>query len=196
MTTRPTLYTDRLCLRPVEARDEELMIALGSNPDVMRYIHAPQSPDDIRAIMPLLINRRQDSGLGYWVVERREDGVGIGQANLNLMPLNGPDLVAGLKPGDIIYSEDVEIGYLFLPDAWGKGYATEAASCLLTHAFQGISLPKVVAVTDAENTASQKVLKKIGMRPIGNLYAYGSNGPGFELLKNDWENNRLSVDTI
>lgn len=196
MTTRPTLYTDRLRLRPVEARDEDLMIALGSNPDVMRYIHAPQSPDDIRAIMPSMINYHHDSRLGYWVVERRADGVGIGQANLNFMPLNGPDLVPGLEPGDITYSEDVEIGYLYSPAAWGKGYATEAASCLVAHAFQGIGLLKVVAVTDPENTVSQKVLRKIGMRDIGNLYAYGSNGPGFELLKNEWENSHLSVDTI
>ena len=59
---------------------------------------------------------------------------------------------------------DVELGYTLARAAWGRGYATEAARAVLRWAFAGLRLPRVVAVADPANTASLRVLEKLGMR--------------------------------
>lgn len=187
MTSRPTFTTERLRLRPATEDDFDLHVALGTNPDVMRYIQSTLSVDDIREVMPMLIDYPLDPRLGHWTVELLADGTPIGDVSLGFLPMNRADIAPGLKPGDVEYSDDIELGYLYIPDAWGKGYASEAATRLLAYAFGEICLDKVVAVTDPDNAASQHVLKKIGMRHIGNRYAYGGDGPGFEILNSEWQ---------
>lgn len=63
-------------------------------------------------------------------------------------------------------SGDIEIGWHLHPDAWGHGYAAEAAARVLAHAF-ACGLDKVVAVTNIANTASQTVAKRNGMSHLG-----------------------------
>lgn len=68
-------------------------------------------------------------------------------------------------------SGDTEIGWHLHPDAWGHGYASEAAARVLRFAFEA-GLEKVVAVTNPANTASQSVCRRIGMRHKGQTDAY------------------------
>jgi len=68
-------------------------------------------------------------------------------------------------------SGDTEIGWHFHPDYWGSGYASEAASAVLAHAWAS-GLERVVAVTNPENTASQAVCLRIGMRHDGQTDRY------------------------
>jgi RimJ/RimL family protein N-acetyltransferase len=68
-------------------------------------------------------------------------------------------------------SGDTEIGWHFHPAAWGRGYASEAASAVLAHAFAR-GLDRVVAVTHPDNAASQAVCRRIGMTPRGRTDAY------------------------
>ena len=59
---------------------------------------------------------------------------------------------------------EIEVGYLFAADCWGKAYATEAARAALDYGFTELDLDRIVAITRPENLASQRVLEKIGMR--------------------------------
>ena len=63
--------------------------------------------------------------------------------------------------------KDPDIGYAFLASVWGRGYASEAARASLDHARRTLRLGRIVAITTPGNTASQAVLKKIGLKPAG-----------------------------
>ena len=59
--------------------------------------------------------------------------------------------------------EDVDIGFAFLPQYWGQGYAYEAAKAVLAHGKKVLGLERVVAITASDNQASIKLLEKLGM---------------------------------
>ena len=80
--------------------------------------------------------------------------------NLLLKPI----LLSTCEPSD--RPNDVEIGWHLHPDAWGQGYATEAAEAVLDDAFSR-GLAKVLAVTNPDNHASQAVCRRLGMTHLG-----------------------------
>jgi ribosomal-protein-alanine N-acetyltransferase len=69
-----------------------------------------------------------------------------------------------LGPPRLDNTPEIEVGYLFAADCWGKAYATEAARAALDYGFTELDLDRIVAITRPENLASQRVLEKIGMR--------------------------------
>ncbi|MDQ3548451.1 MAG: GNAT family N-acetyltransferase, partial [Chloroflexota bacterium] len=77
----------------------------------------------------------------------------IGHALLQYAPINGEDRA--------------ELGYAFARPAWGKGYATELAHGLLRFAFDTLNLTQIYGAVLPENSASRRVLEKIGMRSLG-----------------------------
>jgi RimJ/RimL family protein N-acetyltransferase len=86
-------------------------------------------------------------GFGFDVVERKEDGCPIG--------------VCGLAKRDFL--DEVDIGYAFLPQYGGQGYALEAATAVLAHARE-LRLKRVVATVRPDNLASIRLLGKLGLR--------------------------------
>lgn len=100
---------------------------------------------------------------GFWAVQRVEDAQLVGTILLKEIPASGE---APLQSSD-----DTEIGWHFHPDYWGKGYAAEAALAVLAHSFRE-GLHQVIAVTSAENTASQSVCRRIGMEYQGTTKDY------------------------
>ena len=69
--------------------------------------------------------------------------------------------------------EGIEIAYRLPVDCWGQGYATEMAGAVLQHGFATLGLSRVLGLTWPENVASQRVLVKLGMRPVGIEEHYG-----------------------
>ena len=124
------------------------MIALDSDPLVMRYVGSPpgarSAEETARRARERLV---ADHGLaGWWAIEGRDDGSfhGLGL----LLPM--PDGV------------DVEVGYRLARTSWGRGIATEATSALIDYAFATLDLPRIVAVVYTDNRASRRVLDKLG----------------------------------
>ena len=149
------IETPRLRLRRLRPSDEPDLIALDSDPDVMRYVG---SPAGVRRPEETLERVRQrieaDHGpLGFWRVESRVDGAFYGLVALIQMP-----------SGD-----DIELAYRLLRRVWGGRIASEAAAALVDYAFRTLGLPRVVAVTYPENRASQRVLDKLGFTRQGEL---------------------------
>jgi RimJ/RimL family protein N-acetyltransferase len=102
------------------------------------------------------ISRQQalQTKLGYcfWAVERKADGLFLG--------------FCGLKPGPdgTPIEGQVEIGWRLRVDAWGKGYAREAAQASLAWAWANLDTPKVAAITNIKNTRSWGLMERLGMR--------------------------------
>lgn len=87
-------------------------------------------------------------GFGLWHVARKSDGASVG--------------MCGLLKRDIL--PDVDIGYAYLPEFWGQGYAFEAAEGTLRHAAEKFGLRRLIGVVSVGNQGSIRVLEKLGMR--------------------------------
>lgn len=91
------------------------------------------------------------NGFGLWRMTEKTTGAPVG--------------LCGLVKRDGL--ENPDVGYAFLPGAWGRGYAEESARAALLHARQVLGLGRIVGITTPDNLASQRVLEKIGLRREG-----------------------------
>lgn len=170
MNHLPLLETSRLNLRFVSHDDFEFVYQLQSDPETMRYIRPPETDRAVvkERIDMLMKYARENPGLGSMVAFWKETGA--------------PVATAVLRHVDYQPENDLELGYVIAPGFRGLGLATEIAQGIATYAFKRFAVPNVVAVTDPENLASQKVLLKCGFRLKGRRVIYGSECLEFELL--------------
>lgn len=145
------LETDRLVLRRFTLDDAEFIFRLVNDPSWLRFIGDKnvRNLDDARRYLregPLDMYQRY--GFGMYRVEEREKGTPAG--------------MCGLIKRDTLL--DVDVGYAFLPEFRGKGYAYEAAAAVLTHGNRQFGLRRIVAITTPSNDASIRVLEKAGMK--------------------------------
>ncbi len=139
--------TERLLLRPLEWADREAYAAFRFHPKVARWL-SPADRDPLAASEATIARFQSGwSTRGYapWGVFR--DGRLIGQCGLNFVP----------------EFEETEVLWALHPDAWGEGYATEAARAALTFGFETIGLDLIFAITKPDNLASQAVMKRLGL---------------------------------
>jgi RimJ/RimL family protein N-acetyltransferase len=147
----PALTTSRLVLRGWRPEDLAPFAALNADEAVME--HFPTTLG--RAASDLLVDNIHGhwlrEGFGLWAVERREDATFLGFTGLSR-----PSFDASFMPA-------VEIGWRLAREAWGHGYATEAARAALVFAFERLALPEVVSFTVPANGRSRRVMERIGM---------------------------------
>jgi len=117
----PTIEMARLRLRAHRLEDFEPILAMASDPAVMRHISGAQPREEAWRRMLCGPGCWALLGYGYWVVERREDGAVIGQAGL-------ADFKRDMRPSIEGFPE---LGYVFAAEAHGHGFATEAAAAIL-----------------------------------------------------------------
>ena len=158
----PPLTTERLLLRQRHMSDVPAILAMNTDPEVMRFVGDGRMPDPVELEKRTRERVGTDFGmrLGYWSV----------------FPRARPDDYLGyvvLSP--VPESEDIEISYGIRRDAWGQGFATEAAGAGLDFAFRVRALPEVVALTYPANLKSQRVIAKLGFAPAGIRHAYGQD---------------------
>lgn len=143
------LETERLVLREWEPGDAAALAGIVSDPDVMRFIEDGRTWPAERASD--WIGRLQQSyrtrGWSRWAVAERAGGRVVGSC--------------GFAP---LASGEIDFGYLFARDAWGRGYATEVGRAALRHGFERLGFSEVVASVAPEHGASRKVLEKLGFR--------------------------------
>ncbi len=160
------LRTDRLSLRPWEPEDADFVYDMYSRWEVQRFIGlVPRVMEDQSEADRLIAKCRDlDHPVhGFWAVERSQDSQLVGTILLKGIPASG---TPPLQP-----SGETEIGWHFHPGFWGNGYATESASAVLAHGL-GEGLDRIIAVTSAENSASQRVCEHIGMKHQGTTNSY------------------------
>jgi RimJ/RimL family protein N-acetyltransferase len=147
----------RLILREITEADLPAVHAYSVRPEVARYQPwGPNTPEESRAFVDRAIAEAQtDPRAVYQLAITRVDG---GQ-------LIGS---AGLTVHSVEHGQG-EIGYLLHPEAWGSGYATEAARLLLGFGFDELQLHRIFATCDPRNEASVSVLKRLGLIYEGRL---------------------------
>ena len=150
------IKTERLVLRASEARDRAVFIELLASPEVHTYLGGPRPRDELEREVPEVPAR----GPGYFVVDL--DGAMIGHILLRRVPEPGRPAAVG----------KVDLGYLFLPRAWGFGYAAEACAAVLDW-FDGV-LPgePMVLHTQTANLGSMRLAKKLGFTEVERFHAW------------------------
>jgi RimJ/RimL family protein N-acetyltransferase len=147
------IRTRRLVLRPYTPDDLDDLYRIQSRQDVTRYLYwAARDRDEVREALEKKI---RSSVLGdegdelTLAVVLPETGVVVGEVLLVWLSRE---------------QRQGEIGYVFHPDHGGRGYATEAAEVVLRLGFEGLGLHRVIGRLDGRNTASARVLERLGMR--------------------------------
>lgn len=148
--------TPRLAVRPVEASDFEHAYRLLSDPEVMRYITTPfTTPEQMQERMDIWLGYAEKRpGFGTFVLTQKSSGQFMGTCVARQWEYN-PE------------SADYEIGYVFLPEFWGQGYASELIPSLCAYCFERSNAEELMAITDPDNGTSQHLLKKSGFRYVG-----------------------------
>lgn len=155
----PELRTERLLLRGWRAGDREPFAAMNADPAVMVHVGTgplhPVASDGLRA---RLRREWRRAGRGQWAIERTVDGAFLGFAGLT-----DPAWGGAARPGEL------EIGWRLRRDAWGHGYASEAARAALRVGFVELRTPGVVALVHPDNERSLAVADRLGMRVGGRV---------------------------
>jgi RimJ/RimL family protein N-acetyltransferase len=145
------LSTQRLRLRHLDAGDAPFMLDLLNDPSFIanigdRGVRAVE--DAARYIQDRMIPSYARYGYGLYLVELTATGAAIG--------------ICGLVRRD--YLDDPDIGFAFLPQFLGQGFALEAAAAVSVHAFEALRLPRLLAIVSPSNVRSIHLLEKIGLR--------------------------------
>jgi RimJ/RimL family protein N-acetyltransferase len=146
----PELLTDRLRLRGFRDDDRGPFAAMNEDPRVMEHFPGPLTAAESDALLDRILDRWASDELGLWAVERREDGAFLG--------FTGLVLERGMP-----FSPAVEVGWRFAVDAWGHGYATEAARAAVGFGFGDRGLEDILSWTVPANLPSRRVMERIGM---------------------------------
>ena len=143
------LETDRLRLRRLSIDDAEFILRLLNEPSFIQNIgdRGVRTLEDAGAyVLKGPVASYEKFGFGLWLVETKSECVPIG--------------ICGLLKRDVL--EDVDIGYALLPEFWSKGYALEAASAVMSYAREKLGSKQVLAVVNADNQSSIRLLEKMG----------------------------------
>lgn len=165
------IETERLILEPYHPSQAEALNDLNADPEVMRYIGGPETLEETRAAIARVQARWERYGFSWWAVRLRESGDIIGAACLqHLAHEEGAPL---------------EIGWRLKPEYHGKGFATEAGQAAADFAFGPVGVDHIVAVAHRDNTASQRVMERLGMTYRGIEVHYGEPCAVYELQKTE-----------
>lgn len=159
----------RLVLRPHRMTDASFMIKLNSDPEVTRYTPDGPLPNEkvAQSIIESLRNQFQEKRMGRFIVEEPTTGNQIGWCGLKWLE----------------ETKEVDLGYRFLRNSWGKGFATDSALRCLEYGLDELFIKRITAKVLPENTASITVLKKIGMRKIDSIMEDGIEYEYFEICR-------------
>lgn len=142
------LGTKRLILRRLDQSDADEIYALRSDAEIMRFIRDPQSRSESTRWIELVSSRWESDGIGFCAVIIRETGEFAGWCGL----------------WKLQETDEIEVGYAIAKRFWKRGFAIEAARAMLAYGFDELGLEKIVAVAREPNSASRRVMERLGMQ--------------------------------
>lgn len=141
--------TSRLTGEPLDSRHYGEIFRMHQDARVMATLGGIRGEAESRAYLEFNLAHWRQHGFGLWIVRDRSDGRVAGRAVIRHL--------------DVEDTDEVEVGYGFYPDWWGRGLATEAATELVRSGLADLKLSTLVAITQPTNTASRRVLEKAGL---------------------------------
>lgn len=143
------LTTPRLQLRPITMSDVDSLHMFWTTPGIRKYLwdDVVIAREQVTEIIASSIHDFATHGFGHWVVTYKDESELIGWCGLRHF---------GEPP-------EVEVLYGIVPQLWGQGLAVEATRAVLQHGFATLGLERIFAGTDPPNTASVRVMEKVGM---------------------------------
>lgn len=149
-----TFETERLLLRPTTEEDAHFVFQLMNSAKWLRFIgdRKISSLENARQyILDKMLPQLERLGYSNYTVIRKEDGLKLGSCGL--YDRHGVD--------------GIDLGFAFLPEYEGQGYAFEASARLLRAAFDEFGLYQIHAITNTDNRAAQGLLEKLGLKNMG-----------------------------
>ncbi|MCB6179901.1 GNAT family N-acetyltransferase [Rhodobacter sp. Har01] len=168
----PRIETSRTVLRAPRLSDAAAWIAI-MVPDTEGHLGGPHDEDGAFTEFAATVGLWLLRGHGLWTVTDHADRV-LGF------------VLIGFEPGD----QAPELGWLFLPEARGRGLATEAAAAARAHALSASGLPELVSYIDPTNVRSRRVAERLGARPAGTI-----SDPGSDAWAEIWRHAPLPAET-
>jgi RimJ/RimL family protein N-acetyltransferase len=162
MDRTPTLETQRLLLRPWGPSDLAPFAEMNADPEVMAHLPAPLSREESDLLARAIRDHFGRHGYGLWAIEVRGQAPFIGFVGL---------LHRTAAQFPVPFAPCVEVSWRLRRDAWGEGYATEAARAAVAHGFETERLDEIVSFTAPGNTRSRRTMERLGMRhdPTGDF---------------------------
>ena len=155
------LTTERLRLRAWRDSDLPAFAALGADPRVMEFLPKRLTWAESKARAARIRDHHLEPGYRHWVVEAPGVASFVG-----LLTLSTPPFEAAFTPC-------VEVGWRFAAEYWGRGYATEAAFVVRDYAIDVLGLRRLISIIHPDNTRSQGVARKVGMRHEKDTRVFG-----------------------
>ena len=143
------LETERLLLRYMKPEDIPCLVNLWTDPDVTRFMNGPREIATLRENLSVTAEHPLAESFDLWPLVEKASGELIGQC--------------GVIDKEVDNLIEYELVYVLAKKVWGKGYATEIGRALVTYAYHVRNINRLIALVEPENTASEKVAKKIGM---------------------------------
>lgn len=150
------LFTSaRLGFRNWSAMDLEEMAAINADQAVMEFFPRLTTKEETANFIQRMEKQWTEKGFCYFAVDQLENNEFIGFIGLSEQTFEAP------------FTPCIDIGWRLRKTAWNQGFATEGAARCLEFAFHDLNLQKIVAVAPKINVRSEQVMKKIGMKKLG-----------------------------
>jgi RimJ/RimL family protein N-acetyltransferase len=149
----PVIETDRLRLRAHRREDYDAACAMWADPIVTRFIGGkPSTPQQTWSRLLTYLGHWVAMGYGYWAIEEKSTGKFIGEIGF-------ADFKRDIAPS---MRNVPELGFALVPEAHGKGYATEAVRAVLDWGDARLPSKRTVCLVNVDNGASLRILEKNG----------------------------------
>jgi RimJ/RimL family protein N-acetyltransferase len=162
------IKTERLLLRNFTIEDAQLIYELNLDPDVIRYTYDPIKDIEqaLEILEQVILPQYVLYNHGRWAVHLKPQLEFIGWCGLKCIPQR----------------DEIDLGYRFKKQYWGKGYATEAAYACIQYGFKKLDLKRIIGRAIPENTASLHVLEKCGMTFLTDEVVDGYSAKTYEIF--------------
>ncbi|KLL11893.1 hypothetical protein BL254_17265 [Protofrankia sp. BMG5.30] len=167
----PTIVTDRLVLRCIDAADLNRWVEIASKPEFYRYLSGPTDRASAWRNIALQLGHWVLRGYGLWAVDETATGSMVGRVGL----WGEEDW-----PG-------VEAVWFLDPAVWGRGYATEAGAAAVRFAFEKVGTDEVISVIRPDNVRSVRVAERLGKTFQRTEHLHGADKSVYAITRGEWE---------
>jgi len=173
---RSEIKTNRLFLRQFGKKDLDAYSRIMGDREVGRWFPKGDgyTREEAERSLDSILHHWTKHGFGIWAMTDKEKKILLGRCGLNL----------------IVETSEVELDFVVARDCWGRGYATEAATAALEFGFGILKLDRIIALSRPENTASRRVIEKMGMTYRKEAEYWGIVCAYYDIPKADYQSIR------